>query len=574
MKSFIRALARSSRRKIGFTVSFVLVFVLSDILAQLVSSVPVSWGNVQVWRIMLALSGALLFIWLILSVQDWQNDRQKQSNDSVCIDTSSVKATPSLVVKAGTWILLLAWLLMYAHYWPLASMSDIPSEIISPLLLSGQHPLIYSWIVSGFATGSQAWFGTMLPGIVLLSLLQIIAWVAACRYLLGTLQKLGVHQLALWLLVAYLAIFPLVGNYSFAIVKDGLFGIFVILLVPLLLRIWQTRGAILHQTGFLAALAGTCIGFSVTRNNGLVVALVILVLVAIIYRRYWQIILPLTAVIMTISLIPSAISAHFVGGQKFVETVGVPLQMVGYTVTYNSTCLSEDAQKYFGTLIDLDEWAKIYDPETVDTLKDSSAFDAGKLQETRLEFLGYFVSALTTCPSEMLSGFLAHTDHLWRIDSAVSGTHAQSYFAEAVTNYPANRQMWIDWWAEHGISNQSLLPDFLQNTLGKWYDWGVRNTPGPGTWFWLGALLACGFIYRKRSEYLPIVIPILLLWLTLIVAAPTTHPFRYIEPIIIIIPVLAATLFGGSVTRDKPNKPRYSQISEVTGENQWNRRGK
>ncbi len=68
--------------------------------------------------------------------------------------------------------------------------------------------------------------------------------------------------------------------------------------------------------------------------------------------------------------------------------------------------------------------------------------------------------------------------------------------------------------------------------------------PGAVFWMWAVALSAVGFVYAGRREWVAIYAPVILLWATLMVAAPTVTPFRYMVPIIMVVPIGLAVLLG------------------------------
>ena len=54
---------------------------------------------------------------------------------------------------------------------------------------------------------------------------------------------------------------------------------------------------------------------------------------------------------------------------------------------------------------------------------------------------------------------------------------------------------------------------------------------------WALVLSVVGFVYAGRREWVAIYTPMVLLWATLMIAAPTVTPFRYMEPIIMVVSI-------------------------------------
>jgi len=72
---------------------------------------------------------------------------------------------------------------------------------------------------------------------------------------------------------------------------------------------------------------------------------------------------------------------------------------------------------------------------------------------------------------------------------------------------------------------------------------------------WVVALSAVGFVYAGRREWVAIYAPVIGLWVTLMVAAPTVTPFRYMAPLIMVVPIGLAVLLGTDRTAWEPAPP-------------------
>lgn len=176
-------------------------------------------------------------------------------------------------------------------------------------------------------------------------------------------------------------------------------------------------------------------------------------------------------------------------------------------------------------------------------VKDSPAFNGAYLDAHRGQFLSAWGRALVACPRPFVTGFLVHTANLWRFDADPVGTDGQSRFISVVSNHPADRDELIRTYARAGVVNRSLLPGPVRPVAGAAVR-AMEATPGPGTWMWVAALSVVGFIYAGRHEWVAIYAPVILVWATLMVAAPTVTPFRYMAPIIMVAPLGLAVLLG------------------------------
>ena len=452
---------------------------------------------------------------------------------------------------------LSCWSLLYAHLWPMASMNDTVWILRDPIGAGAQHPITY-----GLTIGVLFWLGRLvggdLAGVVLLSVGQMLLWAACVSGVVVFLDRRGASRRVTGLLIAYCAVMPLVADYSFAVVKDATFSLFTTLLIPVLLVVRASAGRVLLSRRGIVMVMAALAGFALMRNNALPVVLIILALVVWWSRAHLLRALAVSALALVIIIVPSAVTAQ---SSHAKEAVGIPLQMVGYTLVHDAGCLPPASQQVFDNVLDSGTWKQVYWPTSVDPTKDSPAFNNAYLDAHRSQFLSAWGRALVACPRPFVAGFLLHTADLWRFDADAIDAGGQSRFVSAVSNYPANRDQLIRDYASAGVVNHSLLPQPLQ-PVGDTAVRVMEATPGPGTWMWVMALSAVGFAYAERREWVAIYTPMILLWATLMIAAPTVTPFRYMEPIIMVVPIGLAVLLGTDRATWEPARSSGVRTSE------------
>ena len=333
---------------------------------------------------------------------------------------------------------------------------------------------------------------------------------------------------------------PLMADYSFAAVKDSAFSLFATALIPVLLAVRAGAGRLLSARRGTAVVVVVLAGFALMRSNALPVVLAILALMAWWSRARLRRALAISAVVLIVVVTPSALTAR---SQHAEEAVGIPLQTVGYTLTHDADCLPPASRQVFDNLLAPETWKQAYRPSSVDPVKDSPAFNGAYLDAHRGQFLSAWGRALVACPRPFVTGFLVHTANLWRFDADPVGTDGQSRFISVASNHPADRDELIRTYARAGVVNRSLLPGPVRPVAGAAVR-AMEATPGPGTWMWVVALSVVGFIYAGRREGVAIYAPVILVWATLMVAAPTVTPFRYMAPLIMAAPIGLAVLLG------------------------------
>ena len=530
---------RRLRRRAAASALFATAFTAVDAASQVVGRVQRATGLLQEGSfnpvrllVALVLSGAAC--WGFLALVDLaarrRGARSQQGGDRRCVRWLALRAFL---------IPLTCWSLLYGHLWPMASMNDTAWILTDPFGAGAQHPITYRlMIVALFRLGRLV--GGDLTGVVLLSVGQMLLWATCVSGLVVFLDRKGASRGVTGSLIAYCALMPLVADYSFAVVKDSAFSLFATALIPVLLAVRAGAGRILSSRSGIAVVVVVPAGFALMRSNALPVVLIALALVVWWSRAHLRRALVVSAVTLVIIVVPTAATAQ---SQHAKEALGIPLQMIGYTLVHDADCLPPASRQVFDNVLEPEVWKQVYRPASVDPTKDSPTFNNAYLDTHRGQFLSAWGRALVACPRPFVTGFLIHTANLWRFDADPISTDGQSRFISAVSNYPAGRDQLIRDYANAGVVNHSLLPQPLQRVAGT----AVRvmeATPGPGTWMWVVALSVVGFVYAGRREWVAIYAPVILLWATLMVAAPTVTPFRYTAPLIMVAPIGLAVLLG------------------------------
>lgn len=560
-------------RKVASVLVFSTLFGLIDLLAQYASGNRAAPQNVSILRAVLAFVISALVAWLFFSILDRLAKREsdagvtwvKGANDA---PLSKLMRTPGArtVIIASILLPLIAWLFQYALFWPMAAMNDTYTILASPrdAAIAG-HPLVYNYVLDGVVYLGQAVFGSYKAGIVFASLVQLAAWVFVFSATIVFLIQLGVSRPATWALIAYATVVPIVGNYSFALVKDSVFSIFVVALIPVMVRIYVSRGDALRSPGFLLWSLLVFFGFATSRNNGLAILGLILAL-AVFYAgnaRWHAVILSLVALVA--SVIPTVVTSTFSPDNESSAPYFSPLQALGYTYVVDPECVSPEDRQFFDQIMPRQVWVGKWHAGSIDPVAESRDFSGSFLTAHSSDFMEHWLSTAARCPGIMAAGYLVNTQKLWRFDPPTIKSAGQSFFTITVSNRPANRDELIRVYAENGVVNHSLLPEGVTKFVEPVVLGGLHVTPGAGTWLWLTLLIAAGFIYRRRGEWLTVLGPSLLIWATLLVAAPATYPFRYVQFITWVVPI-ALTILLGIPRLERVAKRKERSLQPSSGE--------
>lgn len=331
-------------------------------------------------------------------------------------------------------------------------------------------------------------------------------------------------------------------QYSITAWKDIWFAGFILLLCLKLGDIGINRGQNFKHRNFAIAFFVIVFGCMVFRNNGLAVALIVLFTLFVLLKRYRRVILKGTIAVLLGFIVYTGPLFSFLGVEKssFAETVGIPIQQLAKTVVDNGT-ISEENEKFLKQLFDFDEIKQKYDPNIVDPVKWADSFNDSFLESNKLRFMQVWAE---TFPANVKSYLVAWCDitlGYWYIganDWIV--LHNGYYESELLIN---SEEIHITGEASQGKSlietGGIVNPDFVEDQIDI-----LRDVPIVGLIFniaflvWAVLIISYGaLIERDYWKILPLT-PLLLIWVSMLVAAPTFCEFRYIFAFELAVPVL------------------------------------
>lgn len=446
-------------------------------------------------------------------------------------------------------LLTCSWIVPFAHFWPAVAMNDTWAIYEGPVRVSNQHPLGYGLYLTGLSSAGTAIFGSEARGLAFATAVQILLWAAGVVFVVDTLNVLRVKPAFICAFVAYAAFFPVVADYAIALVKDSPFILALVLLSVLLVCVWVRKGVDFRRPGFALVYIAVLIGLAATRNNGKILALVAVVLVGIWASKSRTIAVVAGVSALVIGAIPGVWSSYYVGPHKYVESVGVPLQMIGYTLKVNRQCLPQQDLDYYSKIFPLDLWAQFYDPVTIDRVKYNPHFQWDYMQTTKDEFPKHFVSSALSCPRSFARGYMNHTYPYWTASAKNVGQTTQSTFTALVSNETDFEHGYTAMLRGRGVVNHSQLPQKLDKAVCATWIPLLMKTKGTGSWVWAALLIGLAAIVNRKRAVLVCLLPSAVIMATLLVASPHTLVFRYSAFLTITVPLALIILFSSGGKR-------------------------
>lgn len=408
---------------------------------------------------------------------------------------------------------LFIWLPFYLAFFPGVGMHDEIYVSIHPK--SATQPFMYNIGLSLFYKIGFL-FNSQIAGTGLFIFILMCATAIAIASIIVWLHKKGVHKYICYILILYYAFTPIIIDYSISAVKDRAFAVILLLMIPVFYQL-ATGNFIINNSFSLNAYCALALLMIWFRNNGAYVFLVITLICLVIMKVDKKKFIKYSVFVLLIGLLPSLI----IGGD-FTEAAGIPLQQVCRVVALNRD-LPEKEKNYINGVIPIENIKKQYQPESVDAIKWSPAYNRSYVNTHKLDFIKTWFTLFTLYPNDYLNAWLINTKGFWGylpwLDSQSKFGHAyepEIYLAE-------NKVGMADGFK---VSQSSVLPNSVKQALGK-YIWDYSIFIPSGICFWITIVIGSILYFQKKRYLIFVILPALLCSLTLILAAPIANCFRY-----------------------------------------------
>lgn len=464
----------------------------------------------------------IILLFKLLDKIKLKNYKKEYSNKIICI-----------ISFLGIFITNLIFLITY---YPGSNMNDTLFIISGPISSSGQHPIIYNLWLSCTYNIFYKLFNNMNLAYFLTSIVQVIIMTSIITLIIRWFNKKFKNKTATIILLIYYIFIPIVSNYNIVLIKDSLFSIVLLLHIPLLYELIKTKGEILKNKKYLVFMFIIFLSTILVRNNGLYIILFLSFVLLIIYKNYIKYLLPIVLTAIIISFIPNLVISK--QENLFQEKVGIPIQQLSYIIKHDSKNIKKENKTYLNKIMNLTDIKENYNPYSVDTIKWHKKFNREYLDKTKIKFIKTWFTILPTHFESYIKSYLLTTYELWSFEKF---NPIQSRFLGIDKSDYYNQEEFKN------LENKTIFPKKIQQSLEKYYE---KTTIffGNGTCFWILIVTMLYTIYKNKTKYLILSLPLIGLWLTLMISSPISYALRYMSPYIYMLPFIIAITF---ITKDK-----------------------
>lgn len=446
--------------------------------------------------------------------------------------SQTAQAFPGKRIFLGNFLLLtLSWTLCLLVYFPGVGMNDGLNVLMGRLSSANQFPVYYCiYVVILGKIGNL--LGSLQYAVALYSVLQILLTAAICAEILTFLQARSSSRLFRLLAAAYYILQPALAIYSISMLKDTVFSSLLVLYGILLFLIKETsvrnpaEGSFVpdnqrRKALFLLFLVSSLL-ISILRSNGIYIVAVCLLFLLITDPRNRKQLFVTALSVLLVNSAGSMIMQHYNVRHNASETLGIPIQQISAVVAYGGD-LSSEEEDILRQYIAPEKIRELYYPGSADPVKWSDSFNRPYLNASTGEFLSLWAGLLPKNFRIYVQAYLQETYWFW---APVQQGGIQMF--DTIEDIMDNDYL-ADFLVQNGIHDAPVLKGTASDFLKSFYQSGCHFfREGVCFWIMIFSIVLASCRKWKLRQILPIYLPQLLTWLTIMVSTPINNSFRYV----------------------------------------------
>lgn len=439
-------------------------------------------------------------------------------------------------------MLMLSWGVWFCLYFPGAGMNDTIADIVT--FHNGIQPLVYQLLIYYGINGLTKLTHNMTVSYAILTVVQMVTMALVVSWVAGWFKKKGIAHAVVDILIAYYAFMPAVADYSITLVKDTVYGICMMAVVPLIYDLICSNGERLKDKKFYCAVLVSMTGISVLRSNGKYIVLITVVLLLLLKLRNKKYLLSVLGVLLAVNVGVNIGEKNIIEGDyAFKESVGVPMAQIG-AVLIEGGYISEQDRQVLNNLLPLDTWKECYRFSFSDPVKFQPDFNNQWLNDHKKEFIGVWFSILKDNVGIYVKAYLCHTYGFWNISplNITSIDYTQSFFTK-INNNTGDDSWCAQFCIENNLRNREILPGTVGEQINTIFQslFRINLVLGAGIMFWICSGLMIELLIHQKYKICSIFVPAMLNWATMMIASPASFIYRYSFYLVLLLPILFLT---------------------------------
>lgn len=401
---------------------------------------------------------------------------------------------------------------------------------------NNHHPVCHTAVV---------WFSTQICklicgrveaeyGVLIYSLMQMLLMAAAFSWVIEWLYETGIPKGVWWGSILYYLLLPIHSIHAISMVKDSLFGTFVLLFTVQVYQMYDSEGEWGSSWKNMTGLLLTMVGVMFFRNNGFAVVMLTGPVLFWVYKKIRKQLVIVGAIAIACFVLLNTVVFHALNIRQtqLAEAIGTPINQIANIVCHDRA-LTEDERALIEAVMPIEDIKENYNIRSSDSIKFSESYKGYVVEQSKKSFLKLWVTMALKYPADCVEASLNLTIGFWYPGvgkGIVSATkEKQDIFLE---------QMGAD------VGSIKFGSDIFDD-----FTWGgIRSNILLSGFFSIGnavmlMVLLCAFLIAKKGwKAVLIFLPCIAVWLTLLAATPIYCATRYIYSVFATMPVFAAAL--------------------------------
>lgn len=469
-------------------------------------------------------------------------------SSDVCIEKSKsagVEKTAKSEFVTHILLMFVCWCPYYLTYYPGGIGKDDFESVQmceGMIPLTNHHPVAFTGIIKFFLTiiptrrQPEVWSDIVIidrtAPFAVMTFVQMVICAIVYALIIKWLRHRGMSKTIGMCIAFAFALHPIVAMYSIYITKDVPFSWIIILLVLFLYDLIKKEKPTWKDYTTLGVLSFLAI---ILRNNGTLVIVVLAVVMAVCIRKNAKWLILTFAIVLALNGLYKGPVWNALGVEKqsFVESASIPLSQIAYTIQQDGVIDDED-RAYLESIMPFDKVKADYLPGYTDSYKFAEDFNTQIVDDNPAKLMKVWWHMLPDNFGKYVEVYLMQTSGYWCY--GVSNTVAT---AGTQDNNLAIRGL------DHinnvfGVSIEPLLAELVLV---------ARKLPllcmlsQMAIEFLAVIMVLCNYIRRKEKIKIIAIVPLIVLWISVMIASPAHCLFRYMCPVFFLWPILIWEFF-------------------------------
>jgi len=427
---------------------------------------------------------------------------------------------------------IISWGVCLLCFYPGCAMNDSIGALLGPLHLPVQ-PLVYQSFIYYFVNLNNKLTNSYVSSFAMLTLFQIttcsLIVAYCCEWMSERFKTKGIY-----FVIGYYAFMPIIQNYSITIVKDTIFGFFIMLYICCIYDLLSAYN-LSNKIWILMLISSICI--CLLRNNGIVVVASMFVVCFLYSKSKFQVFIVFLISIFLMVTINVYKNNHIKYDESFREASGIMLNQVSAVIKRNGN-IDEEEMDFYNKIMPIDEWKKSYAFSFVDKIKFNSKFDLDFYNGHKKQFVIHWLKCIIKNPLIATKSYLYQTSGIWSLFTRVDYT--QSIYIK-INNNTSDDSNWGRYLSEINLVNKSLLSDsvytYLSHIYTDLFELFIHISPGLIIWL-ISVLISFKCMLKKVSIRMLSCLPVYIVFLTNMAATPVSMAYRYSFYLVVSLPII------------------------------------